>query len=459
MKFINKKVLTLALVLLFSISIVSCDDNSNSDDLSNNVTSSENVSSDTNSDNLNNDNNSYVYEGVPTVSPYKVYNEDNSEYQTFDSMFDAIRTAGENSSSSNKMYIKDGNELLIFKRQNNSNYWCYDGTNYVGSKKESEALEWGQTRKKCYIVNGKGTGYAFIGASYYENSDMSQDIPLEKTSGAYNYMYSKSGVLSGGKWVKQGYGYMECFVRLSEATYTVPTDGSAWNAYIFINGSGGITCDLGLIGVVREPGVLTFALVRNCGHRDHANDEKTYGASFTVLNWNPVTTMTLETKTNVYKGADDLFFQCWQTIDGWILKITNLKTNKVFTINETHKDMFKDCTQYFRFLLAASYCPVTLNVWNARSNASLRNVVFDNINIARYNETNEYDSSSFEEFYPGTDNMIYGFSQGADCASMIYGTHESDGTYNSGNTYTMGQKFLSFSCYYDGGSHYQEYKE
>lgn len=447
-----KKLITLLLLLGFSSSLVACNTN---DESSSNLQSqpiSEEISSNNSSD-INIENGEYAYEGTLTIAPYKVYNEDGSEDSTHEYMFDAIRTAGSKSTSSNKMYVKDGNDLQIFKRQSNNDYWCYDGMHFVGSKPSTKALEWGKNKERCYIVNGRGTGYTMVGTKYYENSDMSQDIPLELTSGAYNYMFSKSGEISGGQWVKPGYGYMETYVRLSEATYQATKDSGQWNAYIFINGAGGKSCDLGLIGVVREEGTLTFALVRNCQHPDHA----TTNDSFMVLGWDPVTTMKLDPETGVYKNGDDLFFQCWQTIDGWVLKITNLANNKVFTINEYHKNMFGNSTQYFRFLLAASYCPVVENVWNSRCGASLRNVVFDGIKIARYEEDNEYDGSTFEDFYPGTDNMFYGFSQGADCASMIYDTHKEDGTYGSGNAYTTGQKFLSFSCYYDGGSHYQEY--
>lgn len=449
----TKNLLTLLLILGFSSSLVACDPAETSQ--SESISVEESVdNSETSSDSIV-DNGEYVYEGTPTVAPYVVYNEDGTEVATFDNMFEAIRSAGANSTSSNKMYVKDGNDLQIFQRQSNSNYWCYDGLNFVGSKPSAQALEWGKNKERCYIVNGRGTGYTMVGTKYYENTDTSQEIPLELTSGAYNYMYTKSGEMAGGQWVQPGYGYMECYVRLSEATYVATKDSGQWNAYIFINGAGGMSCDLGLIGVVREEGVLTWALVRNCQHPDH----NALGNNFLVLGWDPVTTMTLDPETGVYTGGDDLFFQCWQTVDGWKLNITNLSNNKVFTIDEYHQSMFKNSTQYFRFLLAASYCPVELNVWNARSGASLRNVVYDGIKVARYEADNEYDPSSYEDFYPGSENMLYGFSQGADCASMIYEAHETDGTYKSGNAYTAGEKFLSFSCYYDGGSHYQEEAE
>ena len=398
----------------------------------------------------------YVYEGTPTAAPYTIYNGDGSVFKTgFSNMYDAIREAGANASSKNLMCVKDANELKIFERQSSSKYWCYDGTNFVGSKSSKEALKWGETRHKCYIINGQGTAYMMLGAKYYENSDMSQEIPLELNTGAYNYMFSKGGEMVNGQWEKLGYGYMECNVRLSEATYTetIATDG-AWNVYVFLNAGAGTTSDLGLIGVVRD-GKLVFALVRNCNHSSHkgAND------GFKVLSWEPVTTMEYDAEKGVYCGADDLKFQCWITIDGFKMDITNLTTNKVYTINERHAGMFEDKAQYMRFLLAASYVPVVGDVWNARNQASLRNVVFDDVYIARYNPTNEYSSESFEEFYPGSDNMIYGFTQGGDCASMIYETYKEDGTYLSGQAYTKGEKFISFSVYYDGGGHYSKDEE
>ena len=398
----------------------------------------------------------YVLEGTPTAQPYDIYNADGTTFKTgFDNMYDAIREAGKNATSTNKMQVYDANGLKIFERQSQSQYWCYDSTNFVGSKPRAEALEWGKERHKCYIINGQGTSYVMIGAKYYENSDMSQDIPLELNTGAYNYMFSKGGEMEAGQWSKLGYGYMECNVRLSEATYTKTeaTDG-AWNVYVFINASGGLNSDLGLIGVVRE-GKLVFALCRNCSHSSH----KARGDGFAVLSWDPVTTMEYDESKGYYCGADDLKFQCWQTIDGWIMNITNLTTNKVYTINEKHTGMFEDSIQYFRFLLAASYVPVVGDIWNARNNASLRNVIFENIYVSRFNPTNTYTEDTFEEFYPGSPSMLYGFSQGGDCASMIFDSHKENGTYLSGLPYNAGDKFVSFSVYYDGGGHYNQDKE
>ena len=129
------------------------------------------------------------------------------------------------------------------------------------------------------------------------------------------------------------------------------------------------------------------------------------------------------------------------------MDITNLTTGKVYTIEEKHSGMFEDKAQYMRFLLAASYVPEVGDIWNARNQGSLRNVIFDNVYVARFNPTNVYTEDMFEEFYPGTPNMHYGFSQGGDCASMIYETYKEDGTYLSGQAYKKGEKFISFSVY------------
>ena len=55
--------------------------------------------------------------------------------------------------------------------------------------------------------------------------------------------------------------------------------------------------------------------------------------------------------------------------------------------------------------------------------------------------------------------MIYGFSQGGDCASMVSGKYTEDGTYLSGQSYSKDERFISFSVYYDGGGHYSKNEE
>lgn len=469
-----KKVLLFLLTLCLGVALISCGGDSDSDNNATPVPPSDGESV-VPSQSQNETIDGYTFEGVKTVAPYTVYNQDGSVYvaetgeeaNPNNSLFNAIRLAGEKSLNSNKMYVIDGNGLKVFQRQSKNDCWCYDGTYFVGSKPRTDALKWSEGRKRSYVIDGQGKAYLELGIDWYEGSDFSNEIPLEYISGGYNYMFSKAGEIEADVWHTLGFGYMETYVRLSEATYmpnldTQNRNGDAWNAYIFINGAGGFTCDLGLIGNLNtSSNIVQWRLVRNCSHDDHKNNPAEYGPSFTTaVNQAPgqagsvqlVTTMSWDEEAGCYNGADDLFFQCWQMVDGWILKITNLKTGVVYTINELHEGMFEDKVQYFRFLLAASYCPVVANIWNPRCGAYLRNVVFDSVKIARYNETDEYTADMLMDFYPDQ-NMIYGFSQAADCSSMIYSTYEADGTYKSGAEYKAGQKYLSYSCYYDGGSH------
>ena len=335
--------------------------------------------------------------------------------------------------------------MEIFRRQARNQYYMYDGEYYVGSASSVDALDWAEDKPRSYVLDGQGLSYVKLGKELMEGSREPEHYELH--SGGYNYMFSKSGILQGGEWVKQGYGYASVNVRLSEASFMPPQDGNVWNAYIFLNHKGHYNNDLGLIGNLID-GEIVWRLVRNCSHESH----KAIGDNFKVLSNEPVTTMTLD-ENGVYTGADDLHFEIYATVDGWTLNITNLTTEEVFTIDEKHEGMHTDSTQYFRFLLAASYCPVVGNVWDARSGGFLKNVIFDNIKIARWKESNTYDTSDLEDFYPGEDTLDYGFSQGADTASFYYGTHDEDGEYKSGNSYYKGDKYIVFSSYYDGSNY------
>lgn len=393
----------------------------------------------------------YQYDGTLTKGPYVVYNQDGSREKEFDNMFLAIQYAGQKSLSSNKMYVLDSNDLKIFQRQAKNQCFMFDGEYYVGIASESDAKEWGLKKSRSYVYNGWGQGYVQLGRIMFEGSATNVDIPFEIFSGAYNYMYSKSGELVADEWVKQGFGYFETTVRLSEAHYMPSQDGEGWNAYVFINVAGKHNCDLGVIGNLFGDEVR-WRLCRNCSHPDH--QQGIGGPGFNVINPNEtVTTMKYNEETKDYTGADDLKFQVLATKDTYKITITNLTTNKEFVINEEHIGSNNDSTQYLRFLLAASYCPVVGNAWNARSGAYLKDVIFEDSHIARYNDENNYPESTFEEFYPGADSFHYGFTQGADCASALFGIYDKDGTYANGATYKKGMRWINFSSFYDGSHH------
>ena len=385
----------------------------------------------------------YVHEGTPTVSPYTVYNEDGTLVETNIYLTYALRSAGEVSSNSNKCYVLDGNGLKIFERTSKSTYYCYDGTNYVGAKSRTEALKWMETREKSYLVDGFATAYQATGTAYYPGSETASNPYLELNAGAYNYMFTKTGVFENNQFVENGYGYMECTVNLKDATYKPTEDPGRWNAFIFLHGRSNHYADLGLRGVINEENEMVWELFRGCSHQDHVDDPDTYGIKWSMVDEEPVTKMIYNEEKGYYEGKDNLFMQLWMSTDGWTLKVTNLTNNKVYTVVDQHKDMMKGQEGYFQLLLAASYCPAVQNIWNNRCGAALRNVCYTNVKVARYNESNTSTRDMLEDFDPLV-NMSYGFSQAADGASMIYGINQ------------HGEKMISFSCYYDGGSHFDE---
>ena len=392
----------------------------------------------------------YKYDGTLTVAPYKVLDANNKVVKEYSNLFQAIQYAGQNGTTKNKLSVSDGNDLKIFERKSKSQAYMFDGEYFVGLAPIAEAIKWSETKPRSYVYNGWGQNYAHLGRVMFEGSDTNQEIPFELFSGGYNYMYSKSGELKNGEWEKQGFGYFETIVRMSETSYMPSQDGEGWNAYIFVNVNAGHNCDLGVIGNLAKDGTVQWRLCRNCSHTSHG------GNGFTVLNpQTVVTSMKYNEETKDYRGTDDLKFQVWASADEYHLIITNLSNNQTFEIVEKHEGANADKTQYLRFLLAASYCPVNGNPWNARSGAYLKDVIFENSLIARYTKDGKYDESMFEEFYPGADSFNYGFSQGADCASALFGQYEKDGTHDNGLSYKKGTRWINFSTFYDGSNHNQ----
>lgn len=380
----------------------------------------------------------YVFEGTPTKAPFTVYNEDGTSVEENKYMSYAIRKVGEIASNSNKAYVLDANGLKIFQRDSKTKYYCYDGTNFVGVKDRNEAISWSAKKSKSYIIDGFASGYQGLGTIYYEGTDFSDKINLELYAGAYNYMYTKRGLHQGGEFVENGFGYIECRVNLSQALYKPTEDPGTWNAYVFLHGNANDCADFGIKGVI-DNGEMVWKLFRLCSHKSHESDGKKW---YEDVAENAVTKMTYNENTGHYEGADDLFMQLWQGKDGWKLVVTNLSNNQKYELSEYHTDMMKGQDGYFQFLVAASYCPAVMDVWNSRCGAALRNVCYTDIKVARYNSNEVYNDAMLQDFYPEV-NMGYGFSQAADCSSMIYGiNHE-------------GKKMISYSCYYDGKGHFE----
>ena len=101
-------------------------------------------------------------------------------------------------------------------------------------------------------------------------------------------------------------------------------------------------------------------------------------------------------------------------------------------------------------ITAASYCPVETPVWDPRAGGYVKNIVMEDVKVARFREDGDYSQEPKDEVWYGEDTIWVGFTQGADCAHLTFGTHEADGVYKSGNAYKKGGRYMSFSSYYDG---------
>ena len=207
-------------------------------------------------------------------------------------------------------------------------------------------------------------------------------------------------------------------------------------------------------------------MVRNCNSAEHTTGtsgvEK--DARFYVYADKEVTRSTkYDPATGECSGFDDLYFEAFMRTDGWTLNITNLRTNQVFTFedNHTHADGSKILENtnpvYGRALLAASYCPVTANVWNWDCGAKLTNVLFEDVLLTRKlpgekaDDINAYRAEGVEriEFYPDSDIYSSGYAQGDFRASYEYGKHETSGYYASGAPYTAGNKYIIYNVDYN----------
>jgi hypothetical protein len=296
---------------------------------------------------------------------------------------------------------------------------------------------------------------------------------VELFSGGYSYLYTPQGCASGEEWSGKSYAYGSTYIRLSEATYKDISEegGGNWNGYAFFNiASSAYNCDLG-IGTYAGGGGA-WKITANCSHDEHKNGtadncvgfytnasgvttyDTTYAElsksnSFMVWQNYVVTTMT-KGADGVYSGADDLFMEAFASENSWGVVVTNLRTNEKWGYTHTHEGLNTTQSDYLRVLLAASYCPVDGNLWNARDGGYLKNVLFEDTRVAKYQTDGDYSDVEKEVFYPGTDAFIEGYTQGADCAALLYGMTDVAGTWKSGKDKMVGTGWISFSSYYDG---------
>ena len=380
----------------------------------------------------------------------------------YDNLYSAIRVAGFNSTSKKALQVQDSNYTQVFIRSKKSVNFLFEialDLNLSGFG-QTPAKKYCASHPESYAIDGQASDYFYLGRRDMLEGQTVNETVLETNAGAYNYMFSKGG--SGG--TDYGFRYVTADVHLSETTYRVADDGGTWNAYIFINIAENILSDLGMIGTMRGDKCV-WMLCRNCSSSTHPAGTSSVerDSKFYVYQTEYVTASTkYDRDTRTYSGFDDLHFEAFCMDNGWTLNITNLTTKKVYSFTDTHE---KDGQPFpenkspnnGRALIAASYCPVTGTVWNWDSGAALNNVIFDNIemkkaivndgavdnNIEHYREAHE----TFA-LYPGEAYYRDGYSQGGYAASHIFGTHEDNGTYKSGERYVKGSKYLSFSVDY-----------
>lgn len=414
-------------------------------------------------------------EGVELVAPFYIYEEDGStpsdltyenisvDSNEFDNLYMAIRVAGLNSSTKRKLQVQDSKYTQVFIRQKASKWFVFNGHDYVGTDLQGNAKKYVEAHEDSYAISGDGTQYKRLGRSDYSEDMDLQDVSLEYNAGAYNYMFSKTGVGLGSNGSNtNGFAYAKANVRLSEMTYRASQDGTVWNAYIFFNIASNNHADLGLIGTLNG-NTLSWRLFRNCGSSYHGSGgftvtqplgtHVTSTTSYNLVSYNG-------TQVKEYYGCDDLEFEAVGYTYGWILNVNNLRTNEVFTLSDLHInsdgtkviDNPTESSCYYRVLVASSYCPVVGQVWNWDCGASTHNVIWDNIKIARYIdddiESYRKDDVEFFDFYPDSELLRDGYSQGAFASSFEFNTHSEDGTYKSGLSYKKGDKYLSQSVDY-----------
>lgn len=401
--------------------------------------------------------------GVPELTKLENGNLSDEIPVTYENMYKAIRVAGVNSSTKNKLQVQDANHTQIFIRSSKSAAFIFNGKDYVGQGTSKTAKEYCLSHDYGYAVNGTGSDYHYMSRDDMKEGQQTTENVLETASGAYNYMFSK-----GGDGSVNGFSYATCDVLLSEATYIPSDDGGQWNAYIFINLGQGITCDLGLIGSF-NPGAKNcyWKMVRNCGSQMHTAGTSTvdHDAKFFVYHDKVVTTSKYyDPDTRACSGFDDLHFEAFAFANGWTLNITNLTTGIVYSFTDTHYDDSNnplndnDSDVYGRALIAASYCPVTANVWNWDCGAALDNVVFTNIELTRRidddetkNDIEAYRVQTLERFplYPDEDTFRDGYSQGDFVASHEFSTFRQNKTLDSGFEIFKDQKFITYNVNYN----------
>ena len=97
----------------------------------------------------------------------------------FENLYEAIRIAGQNATNSNKLQVQDANFTQVFIRQRASNWFVFDGHDYVGTDASKGAKEYIDANSAAYAITGSGSQYAYLGREDYVSEMSLQENKLE----------------------------------------------------------------------------------------------------------------------------------------------------------------------------------------------------------------------------------------------------------------------------------------
>ena len=152
-----KKIYKFLVILLFVASLVGCSNDQKGEN-NPNINENENKNPDDGTTDKTEDNNYYTYDS-----------EDNL-LMMGNNVWTCIIKARDNSKSSNKCYVTDGEGNVVYK-YSSSTYYYYRSNTYCGSTKDKdEAIKWAMQFNDSYVIDGKAGEMIYVGKSIQTNN-------------------------------------------------------------------------------------------------------------------------------------------------------------------------------------------------------------------------------------------------------------------------------------------------
>lgn len=370
-----------------------------------------------------------VNEDEPINTAYRVFNGSDELLMETNDIWVGIIKARDNSKSSNKCYVLDKDDQVVYKYSTSSYYMYLSDTYHGVTKSLDEATRWAKNHYNSYVLNGTATEFSYVGKEMItDDPTLNKDYVrgVENFSSSYVYLFSEkyNSEVTGGV----GYSYVEFKLEFSKAKlkYFNSTDNEyGWNAYVFVNimcDSPYSNCDMGIIqGWESNKGVWQPVFNYN-------------GKIFTPGN-EVITEMVYDEASNTWSGADDLYFKCYVEKNMYVLNITNLTTNVEYHYTCVNDQLTNNAYKSY-VLLAASNCPVSKSggFWNPRSGACFENVIFKDVLVAQYQSDFNYDDAPKYRYQPNSESCSYTLIMGSDNADLRYG-NDTSGYYIIMNMY------------------------